>query len=159
MGHIGDRNKRLVKIAVLIESDFEKPMFHAAVTVDGGFNKSALEVTVAASLNLHFEPGMWYIKLGEWANEDYPYLDDKRIQVDVKFDSKILTAEFNFNAYFMMGTDIGDLPKSPLKVRQMLAASQKGDLPKMSTEKVYIGKGFAFGAGIRFKANLEVFKK
>lgn len=157
MGPIADRNKRLVKIAVLIESDFEKPMFHAAVTVEGGFNQSALEVTVAASLNLHFEPGMWYIKLGEWANEDYPYLDKKRIQVNAKIDAKVLQIGFNFNAYFMMGTDIGDLPKSPLAVRQMLAASQKVDKPKMNTEKVYLGKGFAFGAGIRFTANLEVF--
>src|SRR5690606_15792037 len=83
MSPIADRDKRLVKIGINIDLDFEKPMFHAAVTFDGGFNQSALKVTVAASLTMHFEPGLWYVKLGEWTNDDTPWTDKKRIQIDI----------------------------------------------------------------------------
>lgn len=155
MGPITDRNKRLLEVGILIESDFEMPMFHAAVTIDGGFNKSALNVTVKASLNMHFEPGMWYIKLGEWTNEDEPWKDPKRIQVDISLGASVAKVGLNFNAYFMMGTDIGELPRSPKKVRDMLQLDGKNDMPKTPDTKVYLGKGFAFGAGIRLDASVS----
>ncbi|MCB9244816.1 MAG: hypothetical protein H6606_00170 [Flavobacteriales bacterium] len=155
MGPILDRNKKLLEVSLLIETDFEKPSFDANVTIDGGFDQSMLKVTVAASLNIHSSPDLWYVKLGYWTNEDEPWKDPKRIQVDVALDAKIVKAALNFNAYFMMGTDIGDLPKSPLKVRAMLADEGKQDMNKTIPAELALGKGFAFGAGIRFNAELE----
>lgn len=158
MGPIADRSKRLLEIGVEIEMDFEKPMFHAAVTIDGGFNQSVLKVTVKASLTLHFEPGLWYVKLGEWTNDDEPWNDPKRIQVDIALDAQIVSVGLNFNAYFMMGNDIGDLPRSPLKVREALGLNGSEN-PKSPDTKVFIGKGFAMGVGIKFdvEANFFVF--
>jgi hypothetical protein len=157
LGPIADRSKRLLEVGIEIEMDFEKPMFHAAVTIDGGFNKSALNVTVKASLALHFEPGLWYVKLGEWTNDDEPWNDPKRIQVDISLGSQVLSASLNFNAYFMMGNDIGDLPRSPLKVREALGLNNQAGGSKPTDTKVFIGKGFALGAGIRFTANANFF--
>ena len=157
MGPIADRSKRLLEVGIEIELDFEKPMFHAAVTIEGGFNKSALNVTVAASLALHFEPGLWYIKLGEWSDDDHPYNDPKRIQVNIALGNQVLSATLNFNAYFMMGNDIGDLPRSPLKVREALGLHNQAGGSKPADTKVFIGKGFALGAGIRFTANANFF--
>ena len=154
MGPIADRDKRLLKVGIDIELDFEKPMFHAAITIDGGFNQSALKVTVKASLTLHFEPGIWYVKLGEWTNDDEPWNDPKRIQVDIALGSQVLNVSLNFNAYFMMGTDIGDLPRSPLKVRQALGLNGNEN-PKAADTKVYLGKGFAMGVGMKFDLNAK----
>lgn len=155
MGPILDRNKKLLEVTMTIESDFEKPSFDANVTIDGGFDQSALKVTVAASLNIHASPDLWYVKLGYWTNDDEPWKDPKRIQVDVALDAKIVKAALNFNAYFMMGNDIGDLPRSPLKVRNMLAEAGKQDMAKTTPADLALGKGFAFGAGIRFFAELD----
>ncbi len=158
MGPIADRSKRLLEVGIEIEMDFEKPMFHAAVTIDGGFNKSALKVTVKASLALHFEPGLWYVKLGEWSNDDEPWNDDKRIQVDIALDAQVVSVKINFNAYFMMGSDIGDLPRSPKLVRDALGLTGNEN-PKAPNTQVYVGKGFAMGVGIKFdvEANFFVF--
>jgi len=155
MGKIENRPSGLVKVGVSLEMDFEKPMFHCLATIDGGFDKGALAVTVAASLNLHFEPGTWYVKLGSWENDDKPWKDVKRIQVDINADLKLAKASINFNAYFMMGTDIGDIPRSPLKVRQMLGEEGKPDVPKVRDAKIFLGKGFAMGAGFRLTADFE----
>jgi len=152
MGNIADRSTGIVKVGVSIEMDFEKPMFHCLATIDGGFDQKALAVTVKASLSFHFEPGLWYVKLGSWENDDEPWKDPKRIQVDVKADFKVAKASINFNTYFMMGTDIGDLPRSPLKVRQLLGKKGKPDVPETRDAKVFLGKGFAMGAGFRLTA-------
>lgn len=155
MGPILDREKRLLEVMVTIEADFDQPSFDANVTINGGFNESVLKVTVAASLNIHASPDAWWVKLGYWTNDNEPWNDPKRIQVDVALDAKILKASLNFNAYFMMGTDIGDLPRSPLKVRNMLSQNGKSDVDKTIPSDVNLGKGFAFGAGIKFDANLD----
>jgi hypothetical protein len=159
MGNIADRSTGIVKVGVSIEMDFEKPMFHCLAMIDAGFDQKALAVTVKASLTFHFEPGLWYVKLGSWENDDEPWKDPKRIQVDVKADFKLAKASINFNTYFMMGTDIGDLPRSPLKVRQMLGKEGKPDVAEPRDAKVFMGKGFAMGAGFRLTAefNFAVF--
>ncbi len=155
MGPILDRETRLLEVVMTIEADFDKPSFDANVTINGGFNQSVLEVSVSASLNIHAASDAWWVKLGYWTNEDEPWKDPKRIQVDVALDAKIVKASLNFNAYFMMGTDIGDLPKSPLKVRNMLSQKGKADVSHVVPTAVTLGKGFAFGAGIKFDANLS----
>lgn len=155
MGPITNRNKNLLEVSVLIEADFDKPSFDANITVDGGFDQSKLEVSVSASLNIHASPDLWYVKLGYWTNDNEPWKDPKRIQVDIALDAKIVKAALNFNAYFMMGNDIGDLPRSPLKVRNMLGEMGKSDKNKTAPADLALGKGFAFGAGIRFFAELE----
>lgn len=157
LGRITKRGEELVKLQVLIVSDFEKPMFHCNATLNGGFNKAGLQVTVAASFTFHAEPGKWYVKFGEWVNDDYPWLDKKRIQADISLGNNVLGASLNFNAYFMMGTHIGDLPRSPLVVREALGKTGKTDNPGPRDASILIGKGFAFGAGIRFTANANVF--
>lgn len=156
MGPITDRNKKLLKVDIDIEMDFEKPMFHAAITIDGGFNQSVLKVTVKASLALHFEPGTWYVKLGEWSQDDEPWKDPKRIQIDIALGSEVIGASLNFNAYFMMGTDIGQLPRSPLKVREALGLVNN-EPTKTVNEMVFIGKGFAMGLGIHFEVEANFF--
>jgi len=157
MGRIQHRGEELVKIGVLIQLDFEKPLFHCNVSFQAGFNKAGLEVDVKASFTYHVEPGKWYLKFGEWTNDDYPWKDDYRIQANISLGNQIVGASLNFNAYFMMGTHIGDLPRSPLIVRQTLGLSGKSDLPDTRDTKVLIGKGFAFGAGIRFEASVNFF--
>lgn len=157
IGRINNRGEELVKIGVLIVADFEKPLFHCNVNLDGGFNKAGLEVSVKASFTYHVEPGKWYLKFGEWTNDDEPWHDNARIQANISLGNQIVGGSLNFNAYFMMGTHIGDLPRSPLKVRQTLGQSGKSDLPNARDSKILIGKGFAFGAGIRFEANVNFF--
>ncbi|MBO6515746.1 MAG: hypothetical protein JJ975_04265 [Bacteroidia bacterium] len=155
MGPILDRNKKLLEVSLTIEADFEKPSFDANLTINGGFDQSKLNVTVAASLNIHASPDLWYVKVGYWTNDDEPWNDPKRIQVDIGLDAKVVKAALNFNAYFMIGNDIGDLPRSPLKVRNMLAEKGKSDINKTVPPDLALGKGFAFGAGIRFNAELD----
>ena len=156
MGPIADRDVRLLKIGVEIELDVEKPMFHALITIEGGFNKSKLPValSVKASLALHFEPGLWYVKLGEWKQDDEPWKDKSRIQVDLALGNSVANLSLNFNAYFMMGNDIGELPRSPLLVRNALG---DGDGPNNKTPntKVALGTGFAMGLGVRLDANIN----
>jgi TANFOR domain-containing protein len=157
IGKINKRGEELVKVGVLILLDFEKPLFHCNATLDGGFNKAGLEVSVSASLTIHVEPGMWYVKFGEWTDDDIPWLDKSRIQANISLGNDVVGASLNFNAYFMMGTDIGDLPRSPLKVRETLGQTGTAQNPSPRDAKILVGKGFAFGAGIRLNANVNFF--
>jgi TANFOR domain-containing protein len=154
MGPILDRSKNLLEVSITIEADFEHPSFDANMTINGGFDQSKLKVSVSASLNIHASPDLWFVKVGYWTNDDEPWKDPKRIQVDLALDAKIAKAALNFNAYFMMGNDIGDLPRSPLKVRNMLSQKGKSDNKTLPAD-LALGKGFAFGAGIRFFAELD----
>lgn len=155
MGPILNREKRVVEATVEILADVENKSFDANMIVDGGFDESKLNVSVAVALAIHASPGSWYVKLGHWTNDDEPWNDDTRIQVNAAFDAKVLAAQLNFNAYLMMGNDIGELPRAPLLVRNMLAQENKAQQAKLSSPLITKGTGFALGAGIKFDAELD----
>lgn len=111
------------------------------------------------TLDLWFSPDEWWIKLGEWQNEDEPWEDDSRAHITV--DLKIVKA--NFHAYFMMGSNIPGMPKMPLMVREAFEDNSKplnpapriGLLTTNNPEAVPGNPGMAFGAGSYFGGDLK----
>lgn len=111
------------------------------------------------TLDLWFSPDEWWIKLGEWENEDEPWNDDSR--VNITFDLKIVQA--HFHSYFMMGSNIPGMPQMPLMVREAFQDDNKplnpapriGLLTTSNPEAVPGNPGLAFGAGSYFGADMK----
>ncbi|UII23988.1 hypothetical protein [Fulvivirga ligni] len=116
-------------------------------------------ITGGATLDLWFSPQEWWLKLGEWTNEDKPWLDESRSHIAI--DLKIVKTEFH--SYFMMGSNIPDMPKMPLKVRNIFADKKEslnpspriGLLSTNDPEAVPASPGMAFGAGSHFYADID----
>jgi TANFOR domain-containing protein len=110
------------------------------------------------TLDLWFSPDEWWIKLGEWENEDEPWEDESRANITV--DLKIVEA--HFHSYFMMGSNIPGMPKMPLMVREAFEedseplnpAPRIGLLTTNNPEAVPANPGMAFGAGSYFGTDL-----
>jgi len=130
--------------------DFITPSFtlNASLTV----NVVSI-VTGNASLNMHFSPKEWYIKLGEWDTknqlaQDIPWVHDKK-RIGLTVDLKV--ASTSFVAYFMMGTKMPELPPLPLAIRSSLTG-QNGEAMKDSRPNfpAFDGNnpGFAFGMAL-----------
>jgi hypothetical protein len=126
-------------------------------------------VNGTASVNMHASPDEWFIYIGSWEApnpQNYePWKDKKRNQINV--DLKI--ANFNYNVYFMMGSDMPDLPPLPGKVLSKMQ-TQGGQMlqDNRPAHPDYNAQtpGFGFGAGFHqqldfqvliFYANIEFF--
>jgi hypothetical protein len=91
----------------------------------------------------YFAPDKWYLRIGTPAN---------------KVGVKVLGLA-DLNSYFMMGNDIPDLPLPPEKVLRNLSPDKQEKLKRSGGDKLTLGKGIAFGAGLEvdFNATLPPF--
>src|SRR5690606_16509895 len=112
-----------------------------------------------ATLDIWFSPDEWWVKLGEWTNEDEPWNDPSRMQLSI--DLKIVKPVFH--AYFMMGSNIPEMPQMPLVIREVFQTDNKslnpspriGLLSTNNADAVPGNPGFAFGSGFYFGADLD----
>lgn len=116
-------------------------------------------ISGGGTLDLWFCPTEWWIKLGEWENEDVPWEDDSRVNITV--DLKIVEA--HFHSYFMMGSNIPGMPQMPLMVREefesdaqpLNPAPRIGLLTTNNPGAVSSNPGLAFGAGSYFGSDMK----
>lgn len=116
-------------------------------------------VSGGGTLDLWFCPTEWWIKLGEWENEDEPWEDDSRVNLTV--DLKIVEA--HFHSYFMMGSNIPGMPQMPLMVREEFESGAQplnpspriGLLTTNNPVAIPSNPGLAFGAGSYFGSDMK----
>ncbi len=164
---LGNREAASITGEFAITINFVTSTFDLGIDLD--VNVANNMVSGTASVNMHASPDEWFIYIGSWeaANpQNYePWKDKKRNQVNV--DLKI--AQFNYNVYFMMGSDMPDLPPLPGKVLSKMQTQggqmlqdQRPAHPQYNAQ----APGFGFGAGFHqqldfrvliFYANIEFF--
>ncbi|MBK9254547.1 MAG: hypothetical protein IPM42_03560 [Saprospiraceae bacterium] len=137
-----------------VELDFIMPSFTLA---------AGLEVEVGtiihgdAKINMHFSPQEWYIYIGSWEAPDpnnyEPWNDNKRNQLTV--DLKVLVVDFNM--YFMMGSNMPDLPPLPGILKAFLYDQDGAGINDTRKVTTFNSKnpGFAFGAGMYNKTEIN----
>lgn len=150
----GNRNNAFIKGSVKVvivphdeAKPFPTPVFHLETEDPFTINIASI-ITGQVPLAMHFDPEVWYVKLGEWENYDEPWLDNKRIELGV--DLKVINA--NFYGYFMMGNDIPEIPPMPAVVRDVFGMSAT-TTPRGDVLGTNNSGGVAFGAG--FKAGTD----
>ncbi|MDR3184541.1 MAG: hypothetical protein LBT49_03950 [Prevotellaceae bacterium] len=91
----------------------------------------------------YFSPDKWYARIGT---------------PDSKVNVKVLGLA-DLSSYFMMGSDIPGLPLPPEKVLRNLSPDRQEKLKRSASDKLTLGKGIAFGAGLEvdFNATLPPF--
>lgn len=154
----GDNNKTVgmaVRARVGMLYDFESKIFHGegelylniadVVYGSGGNNRAGKAV-------FHFEPNKWYIHVGKSA----PSYE----RVGITFKAGFIKS--NASAYLMIGHDIPEyLPCPGTYVSQAFPElnCQNGGIPRDNIGAINSGKGFAFGAAVKFEAGLSVGKR
>ena len=145
----GDRDDAFIKGSVLViivphdeAKPFPTPVFHMETDDPFSINIATI-VTGSIPLAMHFDPEVWYIKLGEWENYDEPWNDEEN-RVELAVDLKVFSVDFY--GYFMMGNDIPEIPPMPAVVRQAFG------MPDTTTPRTDVlgsgnSGGIAFGAG------------
>jgi hypothetical protein len=112
-----------------------------------------------ASINMHASPNEWFIYIGSWEApnpQNYePWNDNSRNKLDV--DLKI--AMLKYNMYFMMGSQMPELPPLPGKILSNMKTQDGQNIQDNRTphpEYSPNAPGFAFGAGFHKSLNLNV---
>jgi len=130
-----DNKTASVSADLVIKYDFENSTLHglmnAYINVAGivrgtGTNNKAGQVVI------HFDPQDWYIYIG------HPDAS-RRIGLE-------LAGLFQISSYFVIGTDIPEMPPPPAQVMSILRL----DAQPRDTELMGKGGGFAFGASVTF---------
>ncbi len=163
MQDMTDRGKALVSGTVLIKVESKNynpngPVLLGEVAVK--VNVETLVVDVNADLNLSFmfSPNDWYVNFGSWdtnanpANYD-PKTDPYRNRLEI--DIPLISANIQFNCYFMVGTTIPfNLPPLPKNVQNFFpgGAGQVNQSTKNITSN---GLGFAAGAGLHLDVDFK----
>nr|MDA3879785.1 hypothetical protein [Prolixibacteraceae bacterium] len=122
---MGDRNKAKVLADLDMEYNFPTQTFHGVFDVD--INASPLDG--GGQMTAHFDPDLWYVKVGEPSN---------RISVDL--DSWLST-----DGYFMIGQDLPS-PQLPSQILELFP-----DYTVYRNPAIEMGDGFAFGASSSFE--------
>lgn len=140
-----------------IEIDFVNSSFELGVGLD--VNAADGIVHGSAAINMHASSEEWFIKIGSWEANDpmnyEPWADENRVNLNVTLGP----IDANFNLYFMMGSDMPDLPPLPGKLLSNLQG--QGGAP-ITDSRTGFGEynantpGFGFGAGFQRKIDFEV---
>jgi hypothetical protein len=159
----GDRDDASIKGSVKIIMDFIEPSFTLDADLD--VNVANGIVTGSAGIALHFSPDEWYVHLGRWNDKsqaamDEPWTDKERINIGVRLLDGVIDARFF--AYFMMGSNMPELPPLPKIIRDRM--SNQGGEPIADDRKDWpeanpfsdAGPGFAFGAGVNVGLDFKI---
>lgn len=166
MQPLGNREAASVSGEFAITINFVTSTFDLGIDLDVNV---ASFVNGTASVNMHASPNEWFIYIGSWEApnpQNYePWNDPKRNKLNVDLE----IAQFNFNLYFMMGSNMPELPPLPGKIMSNMQTQGGGMIQdERSPAPDYNAQtpGFAFGAGFHqqlkfqvliFYANIEFF--
>jgi hypothetical protein len=122
---VAGRNKAKILADMDMEYNFPEQTFHGVFDVD--INASPLDG--GGQMTAHFDPDLWYVKVGEPSN---------RISIDL--DSWLST-----DGYFMIGQDLPS-PQLPSQILELFP-----DYTVYRNPAIEMGDGFAFGASSSFE--------
>lgn len=156
------RNQASIKGYVKIAMDFIEPSF----TLDAGLYANIANGIVEGqmTIQMHFSPAEWYVHLGRWDTQnqkamDEPWTDNLRNKLTV--DLKIISA--TLHSYFMMGSQMPDLPPLPKAVRErMLGQDNKPitdarkEFPSFDPTADNAKPGFGFGIGLHTAIEFKI---
>jgi hypothetical protein len=154
---LGNRQNAAISGNFAIKINFVTKTFDLGVGLN--VNVANNMVSGKAAINMHASPNEWFIHIGSWDApnpQNYePWNDNYRNQLDV--DLKI--AKVKFNMYFMMGSQMPELPPLPGKIlanmqTQVGQAIQDNRPPNPDFSAN--SPGFALGAGFHQSLNLKV---
>lgn len=121
---INNRNKAKVLADMNMEYNFPTKTFHGVFNVDINANP----IDGGGQMTAHFDPNLWYVKIGEPSN-----------RIGVNLDSWLST-----DAYFMAGQDL-PAPQLPPQILELFPNYTVHRNPMIAS-----GDGFAFGASSSF---------
>ncbi|MET1260717.1 fibronectin type III domain-containing protein [Flagellimonas sp. DF-77] len=153
-------------VDLTIVADPEDPKFSNTST----FNIDILDGMVDGSgtLDIYVDKNQWHHKFGFWSQEDYPWEDETRVQLNLGDFSGLGTdqndgpLQANVNSYFMLGSDIPGIPKMPLDVRNFMdqpVASERGQVFAATFNEGQLqggsNPGLALGGGIHVATDMD----
>jgi TANFOR domain-containing protein len=124
---ITDRSSARVTASVDVTYDFPASTFHGVFEV----NVNASPLTGGGRMVMHFDPVLWYIKIGE---------PEPANRVNLT-----LADWLRIDAYLMVGMNLPPPPDLPVEVSSIL-----GPMPVTRDPEITSGDGFAFGASAHF---------
>lgn len=116
--------------------DFQKRNLHGTcdvyASVAGGLIRGRNPGNLAGQAVLHFDPNDWYIHIGR---------PSSRVGLMMTTPIKALPIKVDLGAYFMVGTQLEEMPALPDKVSSTVSYEDE-----RAEKDILEGKGFAFGA-------------
>jgi hypothetical protein len=135
MASVSNRAQAKVTLNVDIDYDFPSRVFHGVFNVAINANP----FTGGGTMVMHFEPSMWYVKIGE------PTPVANRVHLNV-------SSWLAINAYILMGNNIPAPPPLPANVQAQLPGFTIVRNPALA-----MGDGFAMGAEASITTGRQTF--